>query len=39
MTLRVPADSRRRAALQAVASHCALHNTITNPPEITVGLA
>ncbi|MEU8006114.1 OsmC family protein [Catellatospora sp. NPDC049111] len=41
LTLRVPADVpvERRAALQAVASHCTVHNTITDPPEITLDLA
>lgn len=41
LTLRVPADVpvERRAALQAVALHCTVHNTITNPPDITVDLA
>ncbi len=29
-----PAD--RRAALQAVAAHCTVHNTLTHPPEVTV---
>jgi uncharacterized OsmC-like protein len=40
LTLRVPADVPvgRRAALQAVASHCTVHNTITNLPEITLNL-
>ncbi len=41
LTLRVPADVpvERRAALQAVASHCTVHNTITDPPDITIDLA
>ncbi len=32
----VPDD--RRAALLAVASHCTMHNTIENPPEVSLTL-
>lgn len=28
----------RRAALLAVASHCTVHNTLENPPDVTVAL-
>ena len=31
--------AERSAALAAVASHCTVHNTIMNPPEITVAVA
>ena len=33
----VPAD--RRSALLAVASHCTVHNTLEQPPEVHIGLA
>lgn len=33
----VPDD--RRGALLAVASHCTVHNTLTNPPDVAVHLA
>lgn len=41
LTLRVPADvpTDRWAALQAVASHCTVHNTLTTPPDVTVDLS
>ena len=41
LTVRVPADvpADRRPALQAVASHCTVHNTLTVPPDVTVDLA
>jgi uncharacterized OsmC-like protein len=41
LTVRVPADvpAERWAALQAVASHCTVHNTLTVPPAVTVDLA
>lgn len=29
----------RRAALQAVAAHCTVHNTLTSPPEVRVAVA
>jgi putative redox protein len=29
---------QRRAALLAVASHCTVHNTLHQPPEIEIGL-
>ena len=40
LTLRVPAEvpAERWAALQAVASHCTVHNTLTDPPHITIDL-
>lgn len=33
----IPED--RRAALLAVASHCTIHNTLQQPPDVTVDLA
>jgi uncharacterized OsmC-like protein len=33
----VPAE--RRDALLAVASHCTVHNSLTNPPEVKIALA
>lgn len=33
----VPAE--RRAALLAVASHCTVHNSLVQPPEVSVGIA
>jgi putative redox protein len=41
LTLRVPAEVpvERLAALQAVASHCTVHNTLTAPPDVTIDLA
>jgi putative redox protein len=41
LTLRVPPDlpAQRWPALQAVASHCTVHNTLVTPPAITVDLA
>ncbi len=40
VTLAVPAalPERRRAALQAVASHCTVHNSLVTPPEVSVEL-
>ena len=40
LTLRVPAEVpvERWAALQAVASHCTVHNTLTAPPDVTIDL-
>ena len=40
LTLRVPAQVpvERLAALQAVASHCTVHNTLTEPPDVTIDL-
>lgn len=32
----VPAE--RRAALLAVASHCTVHNTLEQPPQVTIGM-
>ena len=29
----------RRDALLAIASHCTVHNTLTDPPSVTIGLA
>ncbi|MFI9617218.1 OsmC family protein [Streptomyces sp. NPDC052023] len=31
-------SAQRHAALLAVASHCTVHNTLHQPPEITIGL-
>ncbi len=31
--------AERIAALSAVAGHCTVHNTLTNPPEVTVTVA
>jgi uncharacterized OsmC-like protein len=41
LTVRVPADvpAERRAALQAVVSHCTVHNSLTTPPDVTIHLA
>lgn len=41
LTLRVPADvpAQRWPALQAVASHCTVHNTITGQPDVIIGLS
>lgn len=41
LTLRVPGDLplERRSALLAVASHCTVHNTLVQPPSVTVGLS
>ena len=41
LTVRVPADvpTDRWPALQAVASHCTVHNTLTTPPDVTIDLA
>jgi putative redox protein len=38
LTVRVPADlpAERRPALQAVASHCTVHNSLTTPPDVTI---
>jgi putative redox protein len=38
--LRVPADlpAELRPALQAVAAHCTVHNSLTQPPAVTVEL-
>lgn len=40
LALRVPADLPRArwAALQAVASHCTVHNSLVNPPRVGVEL-
>ena len=40
LELRVPADvpTNRWPALQAVASHCTVHNSLTATPEITISL-
>ena len=40
LTVRVPADvpAERRAALQAVVSHCTVHNSLTTPPDVTIDL-
>jgi uncharacterized OsmC-like protein len=41
LTVRVPTDlpAERRAALQAVVSHCTVHNSLTTPPDVTIDLA
>jgi putative redox protein len=41
ITVQPPADfpAERLPALTAVASHCTVHNTLTNPPEVTVTVA
>ena len=40
LTVRVPADvpPQRWSALQAVASHCTVHNTLLDPPDVSVDL-
>lgn len=40
LSVRVPADlpAERSAALQAVVSHCTVHNSLTSPPDITIEL-
>ena len=40
LTGRVPADlpAERRPALQAVASHCTVHNSLTTPPDVVIDL-
>jgi putative redox protein len=40
LTVHVPAEvpADRWAALQAVASHCTVHNSITTPPAVTIDL-
>jgi uncharacterized OsmC-like protein len=40
LTVRVPADlpTERRPALQAVVSHCTVHNSLTTPPDVTIRL-
>ena len=40
LTVRVPADlpAERRPALQAVVSHCTVHNSLTTPPDVTIDL-
>ena len=41
VVLRVPdgVPEDRRDALLAVASHCTVHNTLVEPPEVRIGLA
>jgi len=41
VTIAVPdgVPEERRAALLAVASHCTVHNTLAQPPEVTIELA
>jgi putative redox protein len=38
LTVRVPADlpTERRPALEAVVSHCTVHNSLTTPPDIAI---
>jgi putative redox protein len=40
LTVRVPAGlpAGRRAALRAVASHCTVHNSLADPPPVTIDL-
>jgi putative redox protein len=40
LTVRVPSEvpAERRAALRAVVSHCTVHNTLTTPPDVAIGL-
>ena len=40
LTVRVPADvpAERRTALQAVAAHCTVHNSLTTPPDVVIDL-
>jgi uncharacterized OsmC-like protein len=40
LTVRVPASvpEHRRPALQAVAEHCTVHNSLTTPPNVRVAL-
>jgi putative redox protein len=41
LTVHVPADvpAQRWPALQAVVSHCTVHNTLTVPPDVSISLA
>jgi putative redox protein len=41
LTVRVPADlpAERRPALQAVVSHCTVHNSLTAPPDVAIDLS
>jgi putative redox protein len=38
LTVRVPTDlpTERRPALEAVVSHCTVHNSLTTPPDIAI---
>ena len=38
LTVRVPADlpAERMPGLQAVVSHCTVHNSLTTPPDVTI---
>jgi uncharacterized OsmC-like protein len=40
LAVQVPADvpADRRPALQAVVSHCTVHNSLTRPPSVTIDL-
>lgn len=40
VTVLVPDDfpPERRAALEAVVSHCTVHNSLTTPPEVSIAL-
>jgi putative redox protein len=40
ITVKVPTDlpDERRPALEAVVQHCTVHNTLHNPPEISIEL-
>ena len=35
----VPLTPRQRTALQAVANHCTVHNTLRQPPEVEIRIA
>ena len=41
LAIRLPdgVTDERRAALLAVVSHCTVHNTLDNPPEVNIALA
>lgn len=41
LTVRLPADlpAERRPALRAVAGHCTVHNSLVNPPAVSIELA
>jgi putative redox protein len=39
LTIPVGVSAERRHALLAVVSHCTVHNTLTDPPAVTISLA
>lgn len=41
LTLRVPGNlpAQRRSALRAVAAHCTVHNSLAEPPSVTIDLS